>query len=449
VQSKGLAVDLYDPNLPIQPDAGFSSYTSAAALNNLGASSAHAGAPDPGTYIGPLVGTLNGVGSEQAPPVPRMPGQVSSNFPAQPSATQRNGGYVIAADSTDRASTAFVNLGPMAPGAKNATLFSIAHIASEAGGALQAVGSAGVDLLNVGDILDIGRVSSSVVLKQASSGAQQIETTTDVGTITVSGQKFGLDEHGLTAAGQSSGSSADEVNKATAALAEAGISIRYLPAVVTYMPGNSTVASVRSGVVEVAYQRDVPSQGRVTTTYTLGDVELSTGDPALADPVLSSDSSAATSKPATDRGSRATATPARGIRASSGERSVAIISPTLKFLRFGSVVGLPFGCNTFAGALGAGATQVGGGGGDTGSALSNGTETCSVVGNSGGEHLTSAMAQTQPLAVLNPAIDPGIDAFATALETIGRDHADVVAPFGPTIADMAADARFFKGCDDC
>jgi hypothetical protein len=59
------------------------------------------------------------------------------------------------------------------------------------------------------------------------------------------------------------------------------------------------------------------------------------------------------------------------------------------------------------------------------------------------------MAAVAPLAVINPAFDPGIDAFADALESLGRDHADLVAPFGPTLVGMASSARFFKGCQAC
>jgi hypothetical protein len=117
-------------------------------------------------------------------------------------------------------------------------------------------------------------------------------------------------------------------------------------------------------------------------------------------------------------------------------------------MRFGSTLGLPDGCNIVAGSLGAGAAQAGGGD-QAGSALATAVDNCTMFGTTGGEQLTAAMAAVAPLAVINPAFDPGIDAFADALESLGRDHADLVAPFGPTLVGMASSARFFKGCQAC
>lgn len=128
--------------------------------------------------------------------------------------------------------------------------------------------------------------------------------------------------------------------------------------------------------------------------------------------------------------------------------SVAIITPMLRIMHFGATVGTPDTCNILFGTMGAGATQAGIGAGSA-PALAGAVEQCSTMSNSGGDQISGAMPQIEPLAVINPVVDPGIDAFAAGLEGIGRDHADAVAPFGPTIAGLAASARFFKGCDKC
>lgn len=477
IAARGIAIDIYDPNLVLQPNVSVGPYAALATLDSLGRSTAQAGAPDLGSYVGPLFGQLNGLGSGQIPPFPPFPGEVRSSYPEQPSAAQRNGGYSVEAASGENQSAAAVGLGSAAPGSENARLFSVARALAGRSG-LKAVGSAGATLLNIGGVLDIGRVASTITMSQSGSRAPKFVTSTDVGTITVSGQKFGLNQDGLTAAGTNSPVSASQVNDATAALHQAGISIRYVPATVTRLPGTQTVESVQSGAVEVAYQSEVPSQGLVTNTYTLGLVQVSAKtrnfavtnapEPAAAAGSVAGGTSAANTGvlPRSSRAAAPDRTPAgHALKVSASslgtapgaqanprspaaeEPSAAIITPTLKTLRFGSTIGLPDGCNIFFGALGAGAAELGGG--DAGSALSNGVDGCTALGNSGGEQLTAAIAQTAPLTAINPAVNPGIDAFADALESVGRDQAQFVAPFGPTIVGFATDARYFKGCEPC
>jgi hypothetical protein len=462
VKSSGMDVHINDPNLVLQPDVAFGPYAAAATLDNLGSSNAAAGAPELGDYVGPLVGHFNGLGAGQIPPFPPVPGEVRSSYPGQPSGSQENHGYSIQATSSQNESKSVVNLGPMAPGATNGTLFSVAEAAINNKGVLSAVGASGVDLLNIGGVLDIGKVSSLISMTDPGSGAVKFTTATEVGTITVSGQKFGLTQDGLTAAGTNSGSSADQVNGATEALKQAGISIRYIPSTVTYAPGTHTVQSMESGAVAVSYQHDVPSQGLTTTTYTLGYVSLATttqksGPSDVAQLVNgrstpsgsrlgATNASAPTPRPASV-GSAAVllpVIPARESAADGDGSSAAIITPTLKILRFGATTGTPDTCNIFFGILGTGATQAGIGAGSA-PAFAQAVDQCTTQSSSWGEQISGAMPQVAPLAAINPVVDPGIDAFADGLQGIGRDHAESVAPFGPTLVGMADSARFFKG----
>lgn len=463
VTSSGLAVQFHDPSLPLQPDVMAGPYSALAVLDNLGRSQAQAGAPFLGDYVGPLFGHFNGLGAGEIPPFPPVPGEVRSSYPGQPTAAQRNHGYAIEATSDESESTAAVNMGVSAPGSQDATLFSVAHAMVDHHGVLSAVGRAGAGLLDIGP-LSVGKVASSVTMSQSASGAAAYVTSTDVGTITVSGQKFGLDQSGLTFAGTNSGASATQLNDAAKALEASGLSIRYLPSTVTHVPGTQTVESVQSGAVEVSYEREVPSRGLVRSTYTLGRVEISatsqnvaaaepppaapapapgsrtgSGDAAML-PTAKAPTAATTGSPAAAQDGEPDPVP--------DDQSVAIVTPTLKMMRFGSVLGLPDGCNIVAGSMGAGATELGVGD-QAGPVLAQGVEQCTTFGLAGGEHLTAGMAAVAPLAVINPAFDPGIDAFADALETVGRDHSESVAPFGPTIVGMAQSARFFKGCRTC
>jgi hypothetical protein len=421
-----------------------------------------------GDYIGPLVGHFNGLGAGQIPPFPPVPGEVRSSYPGQPSGSQENHGYSIQATSSQHESKSAVNLGPMAPGASNGTLFSLADAAISSSGALSAVGASGVDLLNFGGVLDIGKVASQISMTDPGSGEVKYVTSTEVGTITVSGQKFGLTQDGLTAAGTNSGSSADQVNGATEALKQAGLAIRYIPASVTYAPGTHTVQSMESGAVAVSYQHDVPSQGLTTTTYTLGLVALSTtthsSGPARVTQLVNGRSApsgirshAAIAATPTHRAAspertvaRPTALvgPAPGLptrqSAADDGSSAAIITPTLKILRFGANTGTPDTCNIIFGVLGTGATQAGVGAGSA-PAFAQAVDQCTAQSTSWGDQISGAMPQVAPLAAINPVVDPGIDAFADGLQGIGRDHAHEVAPFGPTLVGMADSARFFKG----
>lgn len=465
IASSGLAVQFHDPSLPLQPDVTVGPYTALAVLDNLGQSQAQAGAPFLGDYVGPLFGHFNGLGAGEIPPFPPVPGEVRSSYPGQPSAVQRNGGYSIEAKSAESESRAAVNIGAAAPGTQDATLFSVAHALVDQSGVLSAVGRAGADLVNLGGVLSVGKVASSITMSQSVSGAAVYVTSTDVGTITVSGQKFGLDQSGLTFAGTNSGASAGQLNDAAKALDAAGISIRYLPSTVTYVPGTQTVQSMESGAVAISYEHEVPSRGLVRSTYTLGQVRISaasqnvgTGDPAPpsgADPAASPARSvgAGSSLKAAETTASTISASLQGFQtqrqsAATDDQSVALITPTLKMMRFGSTLGLPDGCNIVAGSMGAGATELGAGD-QAGPVLAQGVEQCTAFGLAGGEQLTAGMAAVAPLAVINPAFDPGIDAFADALETVGRDHSEAVAPFGPTIVGMAQSARFFKGCRTC
>jgi len=238
------------------------------------------------------------------------------------------------------------------------------------------------------------------------------------------------------------------------------------------VPGTHTVQSIESGAVAVSYQHDVPSQGLTTTTYTLGYVRLTTtthnSAPSAVTQVVTNETTRTAGHAATaPTGTQTVAQQPGAVRTSlltepaaviparvptadeSGDgASVAVITPTLKILRFGATTGTPDTCNIMFGILGTGATQAGLGAGSA-PAFAQAVDQCTTQSTSWGGQISGAMPQVAPLAVINPAVAPGIDAFADALEGVGRDHADAVAPFGPTLVGMAAGARFFKGCEKC
>jgi len=198
-----------------------------------------------------------------------------------------------------------------------------------------------------------------------------------------------------------------------------------------------------------------------TTTYTLGYVALTTttqksGPSDVAHIVNGSstpsgarvgaaNASAPTQRPASMRSVAALlpVVPARESAADGDGSSAAIITPTLKILRFGATTGTPDTCNIFFGILGTVPRK----------RESARQRSCIRPGGRSMHHAVNLLgsadlwrnAAGRAARGDQPGRRSGIDAFADGLQGIGRDHAESVAPFGPTLVGMADSARFFKG----
>jgi hypothetical protein len=46
---------------------------------------------------------------------------------------------------------------------------------------------------------------------------------------------------------------------------------------------------------------------------------------------------------------------------------------------------------------------------------------------------------------MNPYANPMIDTFASLIEAVGTQFGPAIAPFGPAVVQLGADARYFKG----
>jgi hypothetical protein len=276
VESDGLMVSVQDGNLPLSQSFVTSPYSALANLDSIGDSSAQAGAPYLGPFIQPLIGTLNGASFGNIPALPTLPGLVNSTYPGTPNAAQTNGPYSITASSTQQESKAAVNLGANQVGGHNATIFATAQAVANPDGSVTSTGSAGADLLNIGGILDIGNLSSTVTMTEQGSQPPKITTHTNLGTITVLGLPIGLNENGLSVLGANVPLPPSVLNDTVNhALSSAGISMKYLPATATKAPGTDVVQTLDSGALEVSFTKKVPTQGPVTVDLILGRVQVS------------------------------------------------------------------------------------------------------------------------------------------------------------------------------
>jgi hypothetical protein len=124
---------------------------------------------------------------------------------------------------------------------------------------------------------------------------------------------------------------------------------------------------------------------------------------------------------------------------------VAVISPALSILSFGTTFGLPEVCITGAGAMLSFANAVPGGTATLGPIASNFSSQCSQLAAAGGDYFAQFNQSLAPLTGMNSSVNPYIEQFASTVESVGSQYGTSFAPLGPAVAGLAGDIRFFKG----
>ena len=141
---------------------------------------------------------------------------------------------------------------------------------------------------------------------------------------------------------------------------------------------------------------------------------------------------------AADLGATSTGGSAPAVR---GRAHPAAAHPRLPAL---SPSGLPLACNLATSVVTAGAAQA-----HQAKAVSAVVtqilNQCTSLSQAGDKQLQSAIAQSQALTLINPVLDPVIEAMATGTHVVGADNATAVAPFGPTIDGLGGRARVLRG----
>ncbi len=266
-RADAVSVEVHDGAVPLvpagQPAAFGSPSSTQAVFDSLGSSIGFASAPYPGDFAVALPTTVNALSYGKAPPLPPYPFIVTSSYPRAPSAEQTNGPYGIGSTSTATGTTADAHLGVVhgAPSVLSSQATSTA-VQDARTGAMVAQADTLVDAFSVGPLLTVGEVSAHAKLT-AAAGQTPVRTTSfNVGSMTIAGVKVGFTEKGLQA-----GSNAVPVDPSSLAkvLAAGGVSV-------TYLPTTQTPTSVESAGLAVSVTQNVPSQGKVTTTYVFGRV---------------------------------------------------------------------------------------------------------------------------------------------------------------------------------
>jgi hypothetical protein len=288
-QANALDVLLTDPSLPLSGDLNYEvgPWGASATVNSLGESLSDAGAPY-SPSIDTLPGTVNGIGAGDLPPLPPLPGYVSASFPSTPNNSQSQAGYDISSMAALDNAKGTVSLGVQPSGSPNSTFFASAQTTANPDGSVSLNASAGMDLLDFGQLLDVGNVSSSLSMTQQSNQQPKITSQTSLGTITLLGQASGLVGKGVSVLGVGVPINIDTalIGTLNTLLAKTGFKFTYLPVTYTYTDGTSstgsspesskTLQAVDSGALQVTFSQNLPSQGQVTLSATLGRVYLST-----------------------------------------------------------------------------------------------------------------------------------------------------------------------------
>jgi hypothetical protein len=290
-EANALDILVTDPSLPLSGDLEYElgPWGSSASVDSLGESTSDAGAPY-SPSIDSLPGTINGLGAGNLPPIPPLPGYVSASYPATPSNTQEQAGYDISSMAALNNAKGTVSLGVQPSGSPNPTFFASAQTTANPDGSVSLEASAGMDLLDVGQLLDVGNVSSSLSMTQQANQQPKVTSQTTLGSITLLGQTTGLIGNGASLFGINVpiDITSELIGPLNTLLSKTGIKLTYLPVTYTYTDGSSstggspdtskTLETVDSGALQVTFSQNLPSQGEVTLSATLGRVYLSTMD---------------------------------------------------------------------------------------------------------------------------------------------------------------------------
>ena len=284
-EGDGELYSVTNAQLPAATTEEVSPYSSQAANDSSGNSSAFAGLPYPGPVGATIEGTVNGLSGGATPPIPPAPGFVSTTFPGSPKADESQGPYVVKASSSQYQSSAQAGFG-LSPNAgagsdANQQAYSRASVTANPDGTVVATASAGVDGLNIGNILDALNVGSTATLTGDGTHPPVLTADSNLGTFQVLGFKIGVTAQGFDVAGANlplpTSQILAEVNHL---LGSKGIEISVLPAVTGKNP-DTGATEYTSASVKVVTVQNAPALGPVTIEYDFGRVTVTAADVAV------------------------------------------------------------------------------------------------------------------------------------------------------------------------
>lgn len=268
------SVEYVDPAAPVVPGGQVlfaTPATAQAVLDSLGASQAFAGAPYPGDFAVNFPNTANGLTGAG---LPDYPFYASSSHPAAPESERRVGLNALSARSGKDSSVGEAQTGLATGNPSVASAVGRAQATRQAD-TVMAEASSSIDGFALGTTLRLGRISTLARLTVQPGSPPVKETSVSVASVTIAGQTVGFTEQGLVATDKTLAPPVD-VAALDQILAQAGIELRYVPAVET--PSSITSASLR-----VAWTTDAPGRGPVRMTMTIGQVRVSAEAEPAAD----------------------------------------------------------------------------------------------------------------------------------------------------------------------
>ena len=294
-RADAIDISFTDTGAPVFPEGPIveaSPATAEATIDSSGLSQGYASAPSPGRQITALPGVANGVTPNA--PFPAYPFSAGSDYPRQPSAQQVQGPFAVSAVSGPARSESTAHAGGASGDPAFGSARSMATAERDDLGTVTATATAELNGLVTGALVKIGRIESRASIVSAANQPAVIDTAFNVIGLTVGGVVVGITKDGLTTApGTPPGLDLNAVN---GALAQAGMSIAYLPA-------KESATAVESAGLALSFTTEIPGQGTVLSTFTLGRVravaEQAGSDTADQDTSLLSPVPA---QPATDAG---------------------------------------------------------------------------------------------------------------------------------------------------
>jgi hypothetical protein len=261
-RADGLVIRFVDPAIPAVPEGRIENTSSSAQalIDSFGASRAFASAP----YVelaATLPETIAGFSNGQLS-LPSYPFIVFSDHPTTPEAKQDNGPYALHAASTAGSSSAETRSGASSDAAQ-AFSFTTTAVAKrdDTTGVVNAASRNTTTGVALADVLRIGSVASGAEVTQSPGEGPKKATAFEVTGFNVGGVALTVKEDGIHLADTTLPNV--DMTAVTAALAERGVTLTYLPKV-------ETETGILAAGLEVMYRTEVPGQGPVTVAVVFG-----------------------------------------------------------------------------------------------------------------------------------------------------------------------------------
>lgn len=267
-QGDGMYILITNARLPAGLPGPISPYAAHAETNSVGVNEGFAGAP----YLGPLLqtlpGLLGGLSFSTLPPLPPLPGFVTSEE-ANPIGRQAQGVYLVESITDENGTDARASVGVAASTEGNTQAFARATARANDDGSTLTQASSGVTGAAIGPITLLD-VSTNVSVSSDPDGKTTVANTTNFGTISIAGITIGLTEDGFTVLGAPIPAPTDAIFDTLNTLLALGQTKISIVESVKKVDEDTGETFVQSAALRVESVQDIPGLGPVNVEYVLG-----------------------------------------------------------------------------------------------------------------------------------------------------------------------------------